>query len=238
MKKFLATVLPCILAGVAALDAADWNQPPFPEWSEQTVLKIVTDSPWAKPKTVKLSWTKGEERDFSYKDVPGVDSKGQLPGGSPVGGIGVPKHPLPDHADVIIRWASSLPVRQAKALYKLRDERLEPGRLSALIEQPSPDYVLEIYGLPAEVAHKGTGSVEMALKQSTYLRTKSGRTIRPSSVEATLHGTSVNVLIHFPRTEAIGPDDKEIECSGDVQLFGFKAKFPLGPMVYLNHLEM
>lgn len=230
-------LLPLFL--VLPLSAADWKDKPFPEWTEDTVIRVVTDSPWAKAKSVRIRWTK-EDRPITYKDIPGNDrnSNAAAVANNPLGAIGVPRSSLPDHADIILRWASALPVRQAKALYKLRADKLDDSKLNALIAAPEEDYVLEIYGLPAEVAHKGPGMVELAAKDSVYLRTRSGRTVRPNKVEARVNALSLTILVHFARTPALEVGDQEVECYGNLQVFEFREKFRLGAMVYLNHLEL
>lgn len=216
----------------------DWKDKPFPNWSDDDVARMVTDSPWAKAKSVRLKWVKDDYRGITYKDIPGADHSPTVSGGSPVGGIGVPRSSLPDRATFLLRWASALPVRRAKALYKQRDEKLDGARLNELTGTQGNDYVLEIYGVPAEVAHLGTGSVELIVTRSAYLRTKSGRTIRPSRVEAQLHATSMTILVHFPRTPPIQLSDGEIECYADLQVFEVKEKFKLSSMMYLDHLEL
>ncbi len=218
--------------------AADWKDKPFPNWSDDDVVQMVTDSPWAKQKSVRLKWVTEDQRRITYKDIPGNDQSPTVKGGSPVGGIGVPRSSLPDHASFLLRWASALPVRHAKALYKLRNDKLDNSQLNGLIGAPEAGYVLEIYGLPAEIAHLGTGSVELIVTRSAYLRTKSGVKIRPNRVEAQLHATSLTILVHFPRTSPIQAGDGEIECYADLQIFEIKEKFKLGAMMYLNHLEL
>lgn len=220
--------------------AADWDSKPFPNWSDSAVLRLLTDSPWANPRTVKFEWRKREDQPpITYKDVPGADPTRRTPVGSPVGGIGgKPKETLPDRADVIFRWSSALPVRHAKALYRLRDEKLPPARLNDLIGTPDADYVLEIFGLPVVLAHQGTGSVENVLKQGTYLKTRSGRLLRPVRVEALLKTLDLTVRIHFSRANPIELTDREIEVYGDAQVFEFKEKFKLSAMSYQGRLEL
>ncbi|HEY3443002.1 MAG TPA: hypothetical protein VGK29_19740 [Paludibaculum sp.] len=237
MRRHSRLLLMTMLLAVPAAPA-DWKDKPFPGWTDEDVVHMVTDSPWAKQKSVRLKWVKDDQRRITYKDIPGNDNSPTVKGGSPVGGIGVPRTGLPDRASFLVRWASSLPVRHAKALYKLRDERLEPSKLNELIGVPEADYVLEIYGVPAEIAHLGTGSVELVVTRSAYLRTKSGVKIRPNRVEAQLHATSLTILIHFPRTTPIQLSDDEIECYADLQIFEVKEKFKLSTMMYLNHLEL
>src|SRR5689334_4918527 len=97
----------------AAVLSAGWKEQQFPHWDDDTVLRMLTDSPWARPKSVRIQWRKRDPRDITYKDIPGADRGNPIPTnvGSPVGGIGagVPKSHLPDRADLIVRWASALP---------------------------------------------------------------------------------------------------------------------------------
>jgi hypothetical protein len=222
---------------LAVASAQEWKKKDFPGWSEDTVLRLVSDSPWAKQKTVNLDWHKRSEQPLSPRDIPGADPT-QKPIGSPVGGIGVPRQTLPYKADILIRWASALPVRQATALYKQRDGKLDASKLNELVGPPDPDYVLEIYGLPTELAHKGAGSLEHLAVQSSYLRTEKGQTIKPARAQVTLNGPTLTIFIHFPRTAAIRPEDQEILCYGDFQIFEIKERFRLSQMMYLGHLEL
>lgn len=227
---------------LAAGLGADWKDQPFPNWNDDAVMRILTDSPWAKPRSVRIEWRKREDRPITYKDVPGADHGNAIPnsGGSPVGGIGagVPKSHLPERADLIVRWASALPIRHAKALYRQRDEKLSADRMNELIGVPAPDYVVEIFGVPAVVAHKGTGSVEAVIRDSARLETKTGRRLRPSRVEATVHGLELIILVHFSRSSPIQAIDRELEFYADLQVFDVKERFKLSAMMYQNHLEM
>jgi hypothetical protein len=235
-----AFLLTCSACGAGL--ASGWRKKPFPEWDDDTVLRVLVDSPWAKTRTVRFTWVKEGEQPITYKDVPGARPGGQasatIPGGSPVGGIGAPKPKIPNEAHLIFRWASALPVRQAKALYRQRDEKLDVRRVGEMVETLSPGYVLEVFGLPAIVAHRGVEIVKMKLEQSAYLRTQSGKTLRPRRVDAEVHGLNVTALIHFPRAEPLTLADKEIECYGHADVFAFREKFKLSSMMYLERLEL
>jgi len=224
--------------------AADWKEGSFPQWPEGKVLKLLTDSPWAKPRTVRLQWHKQEERPFTYKDVPGADPSQQRPGGggtvggSPVGGIGITKPKLPDQADLIVRWASALAVRQATALFRQREENLDPGRLPVLVGQTPVDYIVEIFGTPAMLAHRGVDSVEAVVRSGAVLRSKSGRTWKPTRVKVTTNGETLGILIHFSRTQPITAADKELEFTCDLQILQVQERFRVGPMTYGGQLDL
>lgn len=232
MRMALLSLLP-----LAAL-AADWDSKPYPDWSDGAVLRLLTDSPWSKPHSAPIQWTKREERPFTYKDVPGADPTPGPPVGSPVGGIGKAKSHLPDRADIIIRWASALPVRQAVALYRQRDERADATRRNEWIGVPPEDYIIELFGVPAEVGHRGAESVAAILRGSMVMRLQSGRELRPRHVAVSTQGLTLKILAHFPRSAPITLADKEVEISADVQLFGFRERFKLSQMLYQKRLEL
>ncbi len=241
MHRLSLLLIPILV--VPALAGDGWKKSSFPDWSNDAVIDLVTDSPWAKPETVKLAWKQQETRPFNPLDVPGINRSptaqpGMIQGGSPVGGIGAAKPKTPGEADILIRWASALPIRQAKALYRQRDEKLPVSKATEFIAPRGGGYVLEIHGVPAEVAHQGPETVADIARQSVYLKTKSGRTLRPQRSEAHVNGLTLTILVYFSDADPIRLEDKEVEAIGDIQIFKFHRRFPLAPMVYLGRLEI
>lgn len=218
--------------------AQNLGKPPFPDWRDSTVLKLLTDSPWARPFKVRLQWSDPRDQPISYKDVPGADQSPTRKSGSPIGGIGVPKIKLPLDADLLLRWASALPVRQAAALYKQRDSKLPAAKINELVGVPAADYVLELRGVPSEIAHSGAESVEMIARQSCRLRTASGRTLKPVSARVNIQGSTMTVYVHFPRSEPIETADRDVEFLGDFQIFEVRQRFRLSSMTYLGRLDL
>lgn len=217
-----------IIVGALALCA----QTELPDWNERQVLKTVTDSPWARRLTVPLTWKKQERRALLPREIPGADPVHERTGGGlgPLGGIGAPpKDHLPHKADIIVRWASALPVRQAKAIYT---------KNRSLAGEFGGDYTLEIFGLPAEMAHQGPESVEAVAQTGLVLRTKSGKTLRPRAAEARVLGTSLTIFVHFPKKEPLEIRDEFIQLDGDLQIFRFTERFLLRKMEYGGRLEL
>ncbi|HEU0122130.1 MAG TPA: hypothetical protein VFQ91_16495 [Bryobacteraceae bacterium] len=222
-----------------AVFGADWNSKPFPDWSPDIALRVLTDSPWAKGLSVNIEWHKREMKPITYKDVPGSNDRViKDPALGPLGGIGAPKPKLPTSADLLIRFPNSLPMRHAKALYQLNDEKLPAGKLNSLIDQPRAGYIVEIFGVPSEVAHQGTGTIESLITRSAYLRTRGGRTYRPVRVDVGIQPTTLKILVHFSNEEPLRVSDDEVEFYADLQLFHCKSKFRLKSMVYLGRLEI
>jgi hypothetical protein len=207
-------------------------QAPLPDWNERQVLRTVTDSPWARRAEVRLTWRKEGPRIAMPRDIPGADPVRERTGGGlgPLGGIGAPpKDKLPYKAELIFRWASALPVRQAKAIFTKSQKPL--GEFG-------DGYTFEIFGMPAEIAHMGAESVEALAQEYIVLRTKSGRLLKPNGAEARILGTSLNLFVHFPRTEPLTAADEFIQIDGDLQVFRFSERFLLKKMEYGGKLEL
>ena len=230
----------CFAVLALAAGAAEWTSKPFSEWSQDTVLRLLTDSPWSKGSSANIEWTKRESRPLTYKDIPGADhnvAKDSSLG--PLGGIGAPKPKLPVKADLLIRFPNALPLRHAKAVYRMRDEKLPADRLNSLIDAPvSSFYIVEIFGVPSEVAHQGAGSVEALITRSAYLRTRQGRKYLPARTAVTIQATTLKILVYFPNEEPLKPADEEIEFFADIQLLKCKERFRLSQMMYMGRLEL
>ena len=196
---------------------------------------------------MKLQWygKREAERTITYKDVPGTrpgtPASSTAQGGSPVGGIGSGRvnNILPDSARLIFRWASALPVRQAKALYRARQNKEDAAKAVEMVEaRAGSAYAFEIFGLPTVAAHAGTEAISASLTRSAAIRTKGGRLIRASRTVTELAGDVLSATLYFPREEPIVDDDREIEVLGDVELFSFGERFRLRDMHYLDSLEI
>lgn len=220
----------------------------FPAWDDDTVLRLLVDSPWAHGRKIKIMWYGKREaaRTITYKDVPGTQpgvaaSSTIQQGGSPVGGIGSGKvnNKLPEAADVIFRWASALPVRQAKALYRARQQNAGSAKAASIVEaREGSAYAFEIYGLPTMAAHAGTEAISARLTKSAAIRTRSGRLIRAERTNTELTGEVLTSTIYFTRAEPLTPEDRDIEVLGGAELFEFGERFRLRDMNYLDSLEI
>ncbi|GIU76751.1 MAG: hypothetical protein KatS3mg004_3838 [Bryobacteraceae bacterium] len=225
-------VLAAPLAWAGAADS--WTN-----WSDKQVLRMLTDSPWARRRRVNLEWRRREPEPPRAEDIPGATGPNmQRPGGgNPIGGIGVPRTSLPLEADLIIRWASALPVRQARALYLYRLQQKPVRTLNELLEDQPEQAILEIHGLPAQIAHRGAAMVELAAMQGVRLRGARGRTLAPVKARADLAGLTLDLYVHFDRGAAASLGS-EIEVVADLQIAKFRERFRLSQMMYGGRLEM
>src|SRR6266851_3643062 len=53
-RRVLLSIAPASLAPLAPVLAKSWEQPSFPNWKPEFVDQILTDSPWARPSTIKV----------------------------------------------------------------------------------------------------------------------------------------------------------------------------------------
>jgi hypothetical protein len=228
-------------SALASAPAAFGGWEGFPDWTDERVLEILVDSPWARQHRARIEWVARNSQPVTYREVPGADANraasSTVRGGSPVGGIGGPKPKLPSTADLILRWASALPIRQAKALYQARQAKT-PEKAAAMVEAWPGAHVLEVFGVPAIVAHQGDQVVAAKLQDSAWLRTKTGQNVRPSKVDVKVGPLTLTAFLHFPRAGEITEAAREIECYGNVQVFEFREKFKLPAMTYLGRLEL
>lgn len=225
---------PWATAAAAASGAEDWRQ-----WNDRKVLQILTDSPWARRRRVRLEWFRREPAPPRAEDMPGATGPNMRrpDGGNPIGGIGVPRTSLPLEADLIVRWVSALPVRQARALYLYRAQTNKLRTLEELLEDEPPDAILEIHGLPAQIAHKGAGSVELVAMQGVRAVLARGRGIAPLKARADLTGLTLNLYVHFDRS-ALAASRGGIEVQVDLQIARFKVRFQVSQMYYSGRLEI
>lgn len=229
-RRWLLAASPLALASAAD----SWTN-----WNERQVLRMLTDSPWAHRRRVRLEWYRREPAPPRAEDIPGATGPNmQRPGGgNPIGGIGVPRTSLPLEADLIIRWSSALPVRQARALYLYRSQQSQVRTLNELLEDEPEHAILEIHGLPAQMAHKGAGSVELAAMQGVRLRGARGRTLAPVKARADLAGLTLDLYLYFDR-RAVPQLGADVEVVADLQVAKFRERFRLSEMMYGGRLEI
>jgi hypothetical protein len=145
---------------------------------------------------------------------------------------------LPGQADITVLWASATPIKQAVALSRLGREESLSDEARRTIETSESNYVLEVYGIPAIVAHGGAQLIQTEIHQSASLRTKTDRVIRPESVYTRIQGDKLVITMRFPRTEPITTRDRWVECSAKTGIFEFNRRFHLSQMVFQGKLEL
>jgi hypothetical protein len=242
------------MAGGLPLTAGDfWQRRPFPDWTPEDVDRLLSDSPWAKQVTVRfdlpipatnLASNFGDR--FSDVGLPGgVGFPGGRPGRWPGSGSGQPGAPRTGGASSVrsevfltIRWSSALPVRQAIALDRWGRDRLDEPEARKFLSVPETDYVVEVFGIPAIVAHQGARRLEAELFDSARILVKGRAPIRTASAHVPVFGNHLAATLRFPRHQPIEPGDHSVEFLASGARMDIARKFKLESMTYEGRLEL
>ena len=248
-----------LAAAAGACYAKRPGESPFPEWSREEIDQILTKSPWAHEWKHTLDVPVPANKAQSFLQFPG-----QLP--SPIPGIGWPgggtsrrgsQSPYPRTpsstggsgrggssdtvripVEMIIRWASALPVRRAMALHEFGRNRLDEERAQELLNRQSKDYIIELTGIPRAMAGGGTADIQRVLQKNATLYMAGHRPAHPASVDLPPFGATVTAAMHFPRWEDVTTDSGEVEFSADLGRAHIKETFKLKLMTYEGRLEL
>lgn len=190
--------------------ARNWNRQEFPEWSQDWVDKILTDSPWAQQHGVSLRYGFGDAANY----------------------------PVQTEVYLTTRWASALPVRQATALAQFGRERLDQPKAQELLRGEGNEYVIEVAGFPAGVLTEGARKLEARLQESAYVMVKGRKALKAESASVPEHGMHLMATIRFERYDDLADSDGVIEFGAKAGLIQYARKFRLRDMHYNGHLEL
>ncbi len=151
-----------------------WKTKDASQWSEDEVSKVLSDSPWAKAKTVQPQQAQTQRRGMGRRGggfgFPGGGLGGGYPaggGGYPGGGGGYPQgggYPsgssggnngdpsLNEPMNLTIRWASAAPIQQAL----MRQGASASDELKAVAASTEKYYVITVLGLRMPRPHSST----------------------------------------------------------------------------------
>ena len=255
MSRILLRSIAITSLSAAALWAADfWESKSYTEWSKKEVGKLMTNSPWAQKVTVYMSGGRGgggfgggggrPRTRGSDRPTPPAGGGGfgdgpfglRLPGGGGgvLGGPGGGAGPAPS-MNVIVRWFSSIPVKQAMVRSNYGAEAATTQEAIEYLARQETHYIVAVAGLPERMA----GFVQRnpdALKENTMLKRKKKEPINPDDVQT--QERTANFYFMFPKTDAITVDDKEVEFIMKTQRFEVKRKFKLKNMVFNGELSL
>ena len=232
----------------AALWAADaWETKPFQNWTQKDVQKLFNNSPWARQaRALIVSTTPQAPGRSAVGDASSNDSgvpKGREPGGAgrlgsapsdvdqgPQSQVGVP---------VIVRWQSALPLRQAQMLGKYGDNvAVSPEAQKFLTDEPAI-YVVAISGLAGSIVSAGSGDqARQNIAERSTLTVRGKLPLHPIDVDFLAVGSTVDVLIGFPRSTRITLEDQEVELACEIGRATVRYKFKLKDMVVRGKLEL
>jgi hypothetical protein len=188
---------------LVAENVPSWRTKPVAQWDREDAKQVMAESPWAGSAILQpiRDRSPAERRDSGDWDAgagPGVGLAGT--------GILGPRrmrealegaHYKPSPGNVMVRWASALPIRAAEA--KLG--------LTSATDLHTAWYAIVIYDAPLPEHQWGAGK----LRGLAYLRRENQPDFKPSRVEVVRgdDGTAT-VTYLFPRTEEIGKKDRSI----------------------------
>ena len=243
-------VLFAALAPAILWSADVWETKPFQSWTQKDVQKLFNNSPWARQARAVLGNTtpaaSGKSGPPAVGDASSNDSgvpKGREPGGAgrmgsapsdfdqgPQSQVGVP---------VIVRWQSGLPLRQAQMLAKYGDNAAISAEAQKFLTEEPTIYVVAISGLAGSIVSAGGGDqAKQSITEKSTLTVKGKQPLRPIAVDFLPVGSTVDVLIGFPRSTRITLEDQEVELASEIGRASVRYKFKLKDMVLRGKLEL
>ncbi len=231
MQSKLVAAAGVWLLAAAGLVAADfWVEKDFTTWSDKEVLKMLTDSPWAKQVRIIVSGGLAEG-----------EGPQLIPQGTGVTG-GQPSRATQfdriQRAKVTVTWASALPIKQAGVRQALGLDAPMSAEGQKVLDRPELAYVVTVTDLPLAFSWlAGTGDV---LNSDTMLLRKDKAPIAPVDVRLfnSAETQSLTLVIQFPRTDPITLDDKDVEVVTKLGADEIKKKFKLSDMVFAGQLAL
>lgn len=237
MKKCLISMF---AAAVTLIGADFWDTKPFTSWNEKEVNKIMGDSPWSKTTTTVVDMNK--MREIMAKAGP---QGGDMPSGGPPRGAGKGGRGggggggMPPMLELMVRWQSSLTVRQAMVRGQFGDEAGTSTQAAEFLSRPQRFYVIAVTRLPMRY-FRGVNPQEFqkVLSDTATLNVKGLETMKPAEVQFQANEQSLTVFFAFPREEAITLEHKEVEFIAPVGPLTVKRKFKLADMMRDGKLDI
>jgi hypothetical protein len=217
----ICAVLGAFSIGSSGVIAADfWDSKPFAEWSDKDLQRMLSDSPWSHQVSVVLPRPPREAGDLNPGR--GGDESGR-------GGFPAP----PPQLKVDVQWRSAQPMRQAIALRQFGTVEKIPADVKETLEQDDSVYVVIVLGLPMQMAAAAADA-----RKATFLRRDGHAPIAVSEGGPQKSGNSFALVFAFPRTDAIMPQDNEVEFVTKLGDLEIRRKFKLKEMVAAGHLRL
>jgi hypothetical protein len=241
MKKLVAA----LFLGSFCLFAADfWQGKPFAEWSDKDVQRMMNNSPWARAFSVPMSGPTppalgggggggGGESSGAPISEGGGGGRGGRGGGG--GGSGGGPGGGPDMAlNLVARWQSALPVKQAFVRMKYGEKADSSPEAKQLLERQEETYVIILSGNLRSLLIGNPDTVKKSIADMTSLSAKGKDPAKPLDLQV----ANNQIVFLFPKTSPWSLDDKEVEFSTKLADVVLKYKFKLKDMVYNGKLEL
>ena len=253
MKNRSIAICTMAVIGATTLLSADfWQHKKFSEWNEKEVAKILSDSPWARKVSAKVTGGSGGGNRGGGMDIGGGSPSegGDMGGGGggrrgggggrrSGGGLDIP--PAPPRAptiEIVVWWHSALPIKQAIARYRFRDEAGASAEAAKMLAEEEEYHIVGLFGIPQRLA----GPKPEVLKSAAVLNVRNVPSIEPAGVQVENTPGRESIFLFFPKHQpgahAFKVEDNEVELVVNSPTIQFKQKFKLKDMVFDGKLEM
>src|SRR5579862_2191519 len=247
MKKLAAALF---LFAVFTWAADFWRSKPFTEWSDRDVQKMLQDSPWSH--TVTLASTAspfpsvGRQRPNSTpEDMPNAPPT--LGGGlddpiarSASNGRGTAVDPLDGGAEkvvVVVRWHSSVAIKQALTRFKYGSEAGTSPEAKKMAEAVDANYIVVVAGIPKILLRGDSEALRKFLIQQTSLSVRGRDAMKP--VDVMVHSESaIDAYFAFRKNPPITADDKDVDFSTNLGGSMLHQRFHLKDMLLNGKLNL
>lgn len=222
--------LPLLLFGADQ----SWQNKPIPEWNDNDTHQILSDSPWAKVVTPKLTGHQngGTEQDGGigpgHAGERGFGGMRGLHRRSSNGSTNDSNANVNLPKTLIVRWESAMPVQAAE----LKAHNVDAPMVNEKY------YGIAVYGIPSAMISSDSGAIQNELKEQSAIKRDGKKDIKPSRVEILLRDESAVVLYLFPRSKEITGQDKQIGFSAQIGGLQVSASFNSGDMMYQGKLQL
>jgi hypothetical protein len=248
MRRWLLPIIVVVALGMSVAIAGDfWKSKKFSTWNDEESKKMLEDSPWARQVPIKYILTGGP----GGGGMGGGMGRGGMGGGMPAGGMGggggeggggfgplMPPRPEMQTPKATLRWQSALPIKQAIARIRFKDEVEKSEDAAKSLSRQEGQYILGISGV---TGGPNTFKVDV-LKAGATIKIGNLVPIPPSDVIVDRQGMMTVLFFAFPKTQAgahvIEEKDKSIEFLLKTPNMELKGKFSLDDMVYQGKLEI
>ncbi len=244
MQRHLVRAGLVFLVGAAVLLAATdfWEKKAPEDWTSEEVETILTDSPWAQAASISFVGDKSQPIGGRSGRGGGIGFPGsRFPGsgsttrsGQPDGGwgghfsaVGTESRGF-NEGDVVVRWSSALPIRQALERSGTADSAPRPEMLKDY-------YVVSLSRIPAGMTRLADEPEK--LRTAAHLTPKDHASMRAERIEIRPQPGTPGVDLYFPRKTELSADDRQIVFELTAEDYELKAKFKPRDMVYHGKAE-
>lgn len=243
MRKQCARIAIVALASATLLWAAGfWEQRGYTDWSEKDVKNMLHNSPWAKQVSISMGGPGGGGR--GGRGIGGGGGGGAGGGGFGGGGGGARMRRggqmsgggARPSMKLVVRWSSSLPVKQAVMKLRFGPEAESAQEAQDILARVESHYVVTVSGFPARMARMAENPAW--IQQSAFLIRKNKPALGAEHVQVNPTEKALNLHLLFPRTDPIMLEDKNVDLKLVLGRIEVKRKFKLKDMLFDGDLSL